>query len=90
MRSDVALAVGLNPWEGASKSDVRLANTPNNLWDLRATKKIYPNVVGTLEPGWGRIVVEGVRTWLTTEEALAVTTDADPLSSWTTLDHLSS
>ena len=90
MRSDVALAVGLNPWEGASKSDVRLANTPNNLWDLRATKKIYPNVVGTLEPGWGRIVVEGVRTWLTTEEALAVTTDADPLSAWTTLDHLSS
>lgn len=88
VRSDLALAIGLTPWEGESESTKHLDASPENLWDLRSTKKIYPNITGTLMPGWGRISVEGIRAYLTPDEASAVTADADPASAWVTLDQM--
>src|SRR5699024_5032895 len=89
VRDDLGLAIALSPWKGASESSTHLAATPANLWDLRATKKIYPNIIGSLAPGWGRIEAEGIRAYLAPPEADAIITDADPISAWVTLDHMS-
>lgn len=89
VRDDLGLAIALSPWKGASESSTHLAATPTNLWDLRPTKKIYPNVIWSLAPGWGRIEAEGIRAYLTPSEADAIITDADPISAWVTLDHMS-
>lgn len=88
VRADVAMAVAVDPWEGASANTTRMANSPTNLWDLRATKKVYPTVLGAAAPGWGRLTVAGIRAYLTPAEAAAIVTDADPLSAWSTLDQL--
>lgn len=89
IRSDLGMAIALTPWEGASESSTHLASTPANLFDLRSTKKMYPNIIGSIPPGWGRITATGIRAYLTPTEAEAIVADADPVSAWVTLDQMS-
>lgn len=89
IRSDLGMAIALTPWEGASESSTHLASTPANLFDLRSTKKMYPNVIGSIPPGWGRITATGIRAYLTPTEAEEIVADADPASAWVTLDQMS-
>lgn len=88
VRSDIAVAVAVDPWSGASANSARIASAPNSLWRLYSNKKIYPNVIGATNPGWGRVEVEGIMAYLTPAEALSLVADADPLNAWSELAQL--
>ncbi|MEW2459803.1 hypothetical protein [Microbacterium sp. K41] len=75
----VGFAMAYDPWTGASANTARLANASSKLWDLRNTRKIYPNAIVDLAPGWGRVEARGYRAYLTATERdqiLARPTDA--------------
>lgn len=75
----VGFALGYEPWTGATSNAARLANSSTKLWDLRDTRKIYPNAILALAPGWGRVEARGYRAYVTAAERdqiLARKTDA--------------
>lgn len=81
-RADLAIgfALGYEPWEPVATSNAqRIEEAPTNLWDIRSTRKIYPNAITALEPGWGRVEARARRAYLTAAERdsiLARPTDA--------------
>lgn len=80
-RSDINIgfAMGYEPWHGATENSARLANASSKLWDLRNTRKIYPNAIMARTPGWGRVEANGYRAYITAAERdqiLARKTDA--------------
>lgn len=81
----VGFIMAYEPWTAAATSNQqRLTNTPSRLWDLRNTRKIYPNAIMTLAPGWGRVEAHGYRAYVTVAERdqiLARKTDALAASS---------
>ena len=79
----VAFALGYLPYgtrgdestTGASRLAEATAGGPGNnvLWDMRGTKKNYPNFVNKRLPGWGRQSVEAFFCYLTPSQANWIT-----------------
>lgn len=75
----IGFAMGYEPWRGATENSARIANASSKLWDLRNTRKIYPNAIMARTPGWGRVEANGYRAYITAAERdqiLARKTDA--------------
>lgn len=76
---NLGFVMGYEPWTGATANSARLANSSSKLWDLRNTRKIYPNAIMARTPGWGRVEAKGYRGYVTAAERdqiLARKTDA--------------
>lgn len=88
-------AMGYLPY-GDRSTDVtnsadRIADSPTILWDLRSTKKNYPNALTSLAAGWGRVTAESFRLYLSPAQTDAViAAGPDARAAWAVLDAVAS
>lgn len=72
----IGFAIGYLPrgvrGDEASRGEARATKAAARLFDLRSTKKLYPNVTLAESPGWGRLSIEAFRSYLSPAQVATV------------------